>query len=110
MLNASPVMTMIRTADVAKQAHFYAEILGLRIAERAATGEVYLEAGGGTKIGLYAGEPPRADHTLACFAVEDLPAAVHQLEGQGIATTPSPDGRCAFFRDPDGNWLAIGSR
>ena len=121
MLRDFSVMTMIRCGDVQKQRAFYGEVLGLREVERLDSGETIFEAGNGTRIGLYPGERSKADHTVAAFTVRDIKGVIKALKGRGVVfedyDTPNfktvdhvaTDGKskCAWFRDPEGNFLAV---
>jgi catechol 2,3-dioxygenase-like lactoylglutathione lyase family enzyme len=116
------VATMIRCKDLTVQKRFYTEVLGLRINRTYPSGEIMLEAGKGTELGLYPGEPSKADHTVACFTVDDIDAVIKVLEAKGVkfadfdlpgfktvnhvVTTDGHKG--AWFQDPEGNFIGVG--
>ena len=114
-------------SDYPRSKRFYTEVLGLRViaetyrAERdswkldLALGEVQLE------LFSFPAAPPRPSYPEAlglrhlAFAVEDLEAAVAELEGQGVRCEAIRcDGltgkRFTFFADPDGLPLELYER
>ena len=121
MLGDASVTTNIRCQDIKKQQQFYGEVLGLKTVERLPNGEVELEAGKGTRVHLYPGERTKAEHTLASFQVRDIESEIKSLEARGVTfedydrpdfktvnhIATSPVGKCAWFRDPEGNYLCI---
>jgi catechol 2,3-dioxygenase-like lactoylglutathione lyase family enzyme len=124
MLANAPVVTTIRCADMKQQQRFYGEVLGLKPVQRYESGEVMFEAGGGTRICLYPGPALHAEHTLASFSVDNLEAEMKTLEARGVVfedfdlpdlktvdhISTSPEGRCAWFRDPERNYLCLNQR
>ena len=117
-----PLTTMLRCQDLTAQKRFYAEVLGLKIVQTYPSGEVFLEAGNGTRLGLYPGERSKADHTIACFTVDDIEAVVKQLaaKGQKLMDYDAPgfktvnhiltmEGhKAAWLQDPEGNFIGLG--
>lgn len=108
--------SIIYVADLPAMARFYNEILGLPIGEQnarfvafgGAAAPLALEAGGPTVSG------PRAkdqNPTLFQFAVPDIAAAVNSLTERGLPIEGEIRrggfGALAFFRDPEGNRLAL---
>lgn len=107
--------------DVAEARTFYAETLGLDVADRPEGLEITLA--GGARLFLY----PKPDHqpatfTVLNFVVDDVDAAVDELsrrgvrfehydepsmktDAKGIARGDGPT--IAWFRDPSGNFLSI---
>jgi predicted enzyme related to lactoylglutathione lyase len=110
----------VNDTDAAKQ--FYGGTLGLEVAE-GPMGTLELSLPGGAKVMMY----PKPDHqpatfTILNFAVEDVEAAVDQLNGRGVQTKiyddpdlPTDDKGImrgngpdiAWFKDPAGNVLAV---
>jgi len=123
MLGDARVDATIPTADLDRARDFYGGTLGLRPTDRALRGrEVVYDCGGGTRLLLYERQKTgTADHTLAHFIVDDLEATVQTLRGRGVTfeeydlpdiTTVDgvatfADFKAAWFRDPDGNIIAI---
>ena len=108
--------SIIYVADLPAMARFYSEVLGLPIAERNAR---FVAFGGvAAPLALEAGGPPVSgprtkEHnpTLCQFAVADLVAAVTSLAERGVLIEGDIQrggfGALAFFRDPEGNRLAL---
>ncbi len=81
------------------------------------------EAGGGTKIYLYKRGPSKADHTLAGFEVDNVETIVEELTDRGVVfeqydipgylktnqkgIAEMDTEKAAWFKDPDGNILAV---
>ncbi|MEJ3405101.1 VOC family protein [Rathayibacter sp. YIM 133350] len=112
----------VRDVDAARS--FYADVLGLNVED--AMGGISLGIGGGKRVFVYVKpdhEP--ATYTVLNFAVDDIDAAVAELErsgvsllhydgfGQdehGIARPPAGSGGgpdIAWFTDPSGNILSV---
>jgi predicted enzyme related to lactoylglutathione lyase len=108
--------------DTAAAKQFYGGTLGLEVSE-GPMGTLELSLPGGAKVMMY----PKPDHqpatfTILNFAVEDVEAAVDQLNGRGVQTKiyndpdlPTDDKGImrgngpdiAWFKDPAGNVLAV---
>ena len=108
--------------DTAAAKQFYGGTLGLEVTE-GPMGTLELSLPGGAKVMMY----PKPDHepatfTILNFAVEDVEAAVDQLNGRGVQTKiyndpdlPTDDKGImrgngpdiAWFKDPAGNVLAV---
>lgn len=106
--------------DIERARSFYIETLGLEVAVEMGPGFI-VDCGGGTHCFVYEkGEHVPAQHTVLNFMVDDLEAAVDDLAERGVPMTP-PQGMeanekgismggpapIAWFKDPDGNWLAV---
>jgi catechol 2,3-dioxygenase-like lactoylglutathione lyase family enzyme len=122
MINDRKVYATIPASDIDRAKRWYAEKLGLKPARENAAGIVY-ELGGGTGFLLYqtpnAGKAP---NTLMSFEAKDIVADVRALKQRGvtfeeydmpglktidsIATLGNLRG--AWFKDSEGNILAIG--
>lgn len=111
-------------SDYARSRHFYVDLLGFEVIR-----ENYRENRDDYKIDLRCGEqeielfiikdaPKRASYPEAqglrhlAFRVEDVPAAVKELNALGIETEPVridefTNKRMTFFEDPDGLPLEI---
>ena len=108
--------------DTAAAKQFYGGTLGLEVAE-GPMGTLELSLPGGAKVMMY----PKPNHqpaafTILNFAVEDVEAAVDQLNGRGVQTRsyndpglPTDDKGImhgngpdiAWFKDPAGNVLSV---
>jgi len=124
MLGDKPVAPTIPVTDLAKAKAFYQGKLGLSLEKEMPAG-ITFKAGGNTYLYLYKRGQSTADHTLASFLVEDIEAAVNELSAKGIvfeqydfpgfktnekgiAVMGDEGEKGAWFKDPDGNILAIG--
>ncbi len=124
LLTSAPISCTLTTTNLANCREFYEKKLGLRVASAESDG-IEFACGDGTHLYVYQrSEAPRATNTVASFKVPDLKAAVTSLRNQGIkfeeydlpglktvngiATTGNWS--AAWFKDPDGNILAIGNR
>ena len=114
----------IAVSDIERAKEFYGGTLGLKVSEDRADGILY-EAGGGTALLVYPSQfAGTAESTYMGFDVDDVEEAVEELRGRGvvfedydlpglktvngIAEIEGVKG--AWFKDPDGNILALGQR
>ncbi len=130
MLKSGAVATRIPARDLERARAFYADKLGLEPSEERPGGLLYRCARGEFALFQSAGAPS-GSHTQMSWDVDDIDAAVAQLKGRGVVfeeydlpglTTvggiaevsgnyPSKGGigeRGAWFKDSEGNLLAIG--
>ena len=91
---------------------FYTEALGLTVLPRPdfGFGGAWLDAGGQQVHLMESDEPrPKGDHFA--IRVDDLDAAVADLQGRGVEVHPVPHmqgaGRQAFLHDPSGNFIEL---
>ena len=125
MLERSRPFGGVSVDDVEAARRFYGEVLGFRITDRTGGLEVALPGGG--LLWVY----PKRDHvpatfTVLNFAVDDIDAAVAELNAKGVSTRIYDDpslptdetgvlrGRAhghgpdiAWFTDPAGNVLSV---
>lgn len=122
MFSESAAFSGFGVTDVDAARAFYAEILGLSV-ELNEMGILDIELGSGAHVIAY----PKPDHepagfTILNFPVDDVEAAVDELNARGVVTKiyTQPDfgtdekgisrGRgpdIAWFRDPAGNVLSV---
>ncbi|MFH0518005.1 VOC family protein [Streptomyces sp. M41] len=126
MLGQSQAFSGFSVDDLDAARRFYGEVLGLEVAE---TGEgemrmLTLRLGGGASVFVY----PKEQHTAATFTilnfpVDDIEAAVAELERRGVTLVRYPGfdhddkgivrvgnggpAAIAWFTDPAGNVLAV---
>lgn len=122
MLAESQVFATIAVKDIATAKKFYGETLGLKQTGENMGGVTY--ESGGSKLFVY--QSPTAgtgQATCASWEVKDIEATAKELAGKGIVFEhyDMPGGtregdihvmgpmKAAWFKDPDGNILAIGS-
>lgn len=124
MLNDYPVYATIATGDLARARAFYEKTLGFSPEMEDAAGGV-LYRSGGTRFLLYASEfAGGATQTVATWMVDDADAAVAELAGRGVTfeqydlpglktdergIAELGPFRGAWFKDPDGNILNVGT-
>jgi catechol 2,3-dioxygenase-like lactoylglutathione lyase family enzyme len=126
MLAQAKMEAIVPVTDLDRAVDFYGNTLGLELVERLEdipeNPEARFRLGEGT-LAVYksvgAGE---SKHTLAAFVVDDIEAAADGLRERGVTLEDYdlPDlktehgiatigkTRAGWFRDPDGNILAIG--
>jgi catechol 2,3-dioxygenase-like lactoylglutathione lyase family enzyme len=124
MFESATAHATIAVSDVDRAKKFYGEILGFKIKDDRSDGMTY-ETGGGTWFLVYPSQfAGTAKSTYMSFDVEDLDAAVKELRERGVVFEEydmpglkTIDGiaeiqgvRGAWFKDPDGNILAVGQR
>jgi catechol 2,3-dioxygenase-like lactoylglutathione lyase family enzyme len=116
MLGNVRVAALLPTTDMERAKDFYGNTLGLKLLP--IEGPVVYEAGAGSTLELlYRSEPTKAEHTVAAFRVPDIAGAVAKLEASGVvfedyegaenhvlAFGPT---KLAWFKDPDGNLVAL---
>jgi len=107
----------INTKDVERATAFYQDKLGLKLLFRAPPGLAFFDCGG-VRLMLSRAEKPEFDHpsSVLYFAVLDIHAAYRKLkesevrfedEPHMIARMPAHDLWMTFFRDSEGNSLAL---
>jgi catechol 2,3-dioxygenase-like lactoylglutathione lyase family enzyme len=121
MLQKSPMYSYIPVKDVGRARQFYEQKLGFRPGRETAGGVVY-EFGAHTACFLY--PTPNAGTSKASQAfwqVDDIEREVAELKGKGVKfeeyDTPgmktkggiatAGGAKSAWFRDPDGNIMAL---
>jgi catechol 2,3-dioxygenase-like lactoylglutathione lyase family enzyme len=119
------VEAIVAVSDMAKAKEFYEGKLGLKGGPEVADGGVTYECGGGTSIHIYPSEHAGGSgSTLAAWETDDVGGAVDDLASQGVeferydqdpiktdekGIAHFGDDQIAWFKDPDGNILAVGS-
>lgn len=114
---------VICSTDLERSRAFYEEQVGLTLSPETIKNHLLFECGDGTTLLVY-GRPSenKADHTQVRFWTDDVAVDVSRLKGRGVvfeeydyptlktvesvATTPGI-GSSAWFKDPDGNTIAL---
>jgi catechol 2,3-dioxygenase-like lactoylglutathione lyase family enzyme len=125
MLEQSSTFSGISVDDLDAARHFYGEVLGFATTEE--SGGFSVDLPGGARLWVY-GKPNHepATFTVLDFVVDDIDAAVDELNAGGVSTTIYPPGQfwtdekgiqrgrsanrgpdIAWFKDPAGNVLAV---
>ncbi len=123
MLADAVLVTILPAVDLRRAKEFYTEKIGLKISEESPKGLVFESENGGPDLYIYKRGPTKADHTVAGFIVKDVEKEVKELKERGVVfeeyNTPetktvnsiaSKDkGKSAWFKDTEGNIIAIAS-
>ena len=107
----------IRAHDVERAAAFYENVLGLKLLFKAPPGLAFFDCGG-VRLILDHPEKPEFDHdsSILYFSVPDIQASYSKLKMQNvkfedephmIARMPDHDLWMTFFRDSEGNLMAL---
>jgi catechol 2,3-dioxygenase-like lactoylglutathione lyase family enzyme len=124
MIESATAHATIAVTDIDRAKKFYGEILGFKSQEERSDGVIYA-GGGGTWFLVYPSQFAGTNKaTCMTFEVQDLDGTVKELRDRGIVFEEydfpglkTVDGiaeiqgeRGAWFKDPDGNILAVGQR
>ena len=124
MIESATAHATIAVTDIDRAKKFYGEILGFKSQEERSDGVTYA-AGGGTWFLVYPSQFAGTNKaTGMTFEVQDLDGTVKELRDRGVVFEEydfpglkTVDGiaeiqgeRGAWFKDPDGNILAVGQR
>jgi predicted enzyme related to lactoylglutathione lyase len=107
----------INVHDIARAVGFYRDALGIRFLFQAGPKMAFFDCGG-VRLMLALPERPEFDHpsSVFYFQVADIQMVTETLQARGvlfegephvIAAMPDHDLWMAFFRDADGNLLAL---
>jgi methylmalonyl-CoA/ethylmalonyl-CoA epimerase len=107
----------MRAHDVDRAASFYQDVLGLKLLFKAPPNLAFFDCGG-VRLMIDKPEKPEFDHpgSILYFAVADIQAGHAKMKDQGvkfedephlIARLPDHDLWMTFFRDSEGNLLAL---
>lgn len=123
MFAKSDAVPMIAVKDLARAKKFYEGTLGLKQVD-AMGEEVIVFESGHSKLNVYRSEFAGTNKATAlCWAVDDVDATVEKLKAKGVTfehydmkemkregdVYSMGEFRTAWFKDPDGNILNIGS-
>ena len=120
LLSAQPVIGFAATTDPARARAFYGFALGLAMMEETAEAMVFDAGGTMLRVQKVRGFVP-LPHPIVGWRVDDIVLAARGLAARGVAcelrSGPLPDEsgpwagppglRVLWFRDPDGNILAL---
>jgi catechol 2,3-dioxygenase-like lactoylglutathione lyase family enzyme len=124
MLGRNRISAVLVSTDLVASQAFYQDMIGLTPSPETIKNHLVFECGNGTTLLIYgrgnAGN--QADHTQVRFWSTDIAADVAELVQRGVVfeeydsetfttvdhvvTTPGI-GRSAWFKDPDGNTIAV---
>ena len=123
MIGNNRISAVLVSTDLVKSQAFYEELVGLTLSPETIKNHLLFDCGNGTSLLIY-GRPKgnSADHTQVRFWSADVAADVAELAGRGVVfeeydmenfktvdhVVTSPGiGRSAWFKDPDGNTIAL---
>jgi catechol 2,3-dioxygenase-like lactoylglutathione lyase family enzyme len=127
MLTNAQVEAVIPVSDIEEALSFYGGKLGLEVLERMDdlpdNPEIRFRVGNGVLAAYKSVGAGQSRHTLLSFVVDDVRSTVAALRERGVTfeeyDTPDikteggiaemGDAIAAWFKDPDGNILAVGS-
>ena len=123
MAGANRASAVICSTDLARSRDFYEKSVGLSLSPETITNHLLFECGDGTTLLVYGRpSPSTADHTQVRFWSDDVEADAAALAARGVVfeeydfptlktvggiATTAGIGRSAWFKDPDGNTLAL---
>jgi predicted enzyme related to lactoylglutathione lyase len=112
----------VSSTDLERSRGFYEDRVGLTVSAESVPNHLLLEGGDGTTLLIYGRPSPNlADHTQVRFWTKDIAADVQELVARGVEfdlvefgdfkmvdhVLSTPVGRSAWFKDPDGNTIAL---
>lgn len=111
------------STDLARSQAFYEHRVGLKLSPETVRNHLLFECGDRTTLLVYGRPGPgKADHTQVRFWTSDVEADVRDLTARGVTfedydyptlktvnhiATTAGLGKSAWFKDPDGNTLAL---
>jgi catechol 2,3-dioxygenase-like lactoylglutathione lyase family enzyme len=117
------VSAVLCSTDLARSQEFYEQRVGLKLSPETIPNHLLFECGNGTTLLVYGRPgPSHADHTQVRFWTGDVEADVGDLSSRGVifeeydfptlktidhVATTAGVGKSAWFKDPDGNTLAL---
>ncbi len=122
-MKARRVSAVLCSGELGQSRKFYEQVVGLTLSADTIPNHLLFECGDGTTLLVYGRPAPnKADHTQVRFWSDDVERDVRELESRGavfedydfptlktvdhVAAT-SGIGKSAWFKDPDGNTLAL---
>jgi catechol 2,3-dioxygenase-like lactoylglutathione lyase family enzyme len=121
-VGAHRISAVLCSGDLARSQEFYEQVVGLTLSVETITNHLLFECGDGTLLVYGRPTPKTSDHTQVRLWTDDVERDVRELETRGatfedydfptlktvnhVATTPGI-GKSAWFKDPDGNTLAL---
>lgn len=116
------VSAVLCSGDLARSQEFYEHVVGLTLSVETMPNHLLFECGDGTLLVYGRPAPNTADHTQVRLWSDDVERDVRELAARGVifedydfptlktvnhVATTSGIGKSAWFKDPDGNTLAM---
>lgn len=122
MLNQQQVFATLPASDITRARTFYEDTLGFQATNATDVGVSYKAGDGNEFLVFPSSGKPSGNHTQLTFRVDDLDREMRELKERGVRFEAvdmegyDPDTsivqmgtfRGAWFRDPEGNLLAVG--
>lgn len=122
-MNANRISAVLCSADLEQSQTFYEKAVGLTLSADTIPNHLLFQCGDGTTLLVYGRSAAnKADHTQVRFWTDDVERDVRELESRGVVfedydfptlktvdhvATTAGIGKSAWFKDPDGNTLAL---
>ncbi len=123
MMRDNKISAVLVSTDLERAQTWYEDKIGLELSAETIKNHLVFECGGGSSLLIY-GRPSgnSADHTQVRFWTSDIEKDVAELVANGVEfedydtetfktvnhiVTTSGIGRSAWFKDPDGNTIAL---
>ena len=123
MLGNGKVSAVLCSTDLVRSQEFYEQKVGLQLSPETIKNHLLFDCGDGTTLLVYGRPAPnKADHTQVRFWSSDVEADVGELAARGVTfedydfetlktvnhvATTAGIGKSAWFKDPNGNTLAL---
>jgi catechol 2,3-dioxygenase-like lactoylglutathione lyase family enzyme len=116
------ISAVVSSTDLDRSREFYESKVGLTLSSETIPNHLLFEGGGGSTLLVYGRPSPNlADHTQVRLWSADVAADVAELGARGVefdlvefgdfkmsdSVLTTPVGRSAWFKDPDGNTIAL---
>ena len=123
MIANNRISAVLVSTDLARSQEFYENKVGLKLSPKTIKNHLLFDCGDGTTVLIYGrGKGNSADHTQVRFWSNDIHKDVAELVDRGVVfddydmgafktidhvVTTAGIGRSAWFKDPDGNTIAV---
>jgi predicted enzyme related to lactoylglutathione lyase len=123
VVSQNRISAVLCSTDLARSQEFYEQKVGLMLSPETIPNHVLFESADGTSVLIYGRPSPnQADHTQVRFWSTDIERDVRDLLARGVVfedydfptlktvehvATTAGIGKSAWFKDPDGNTLAL---
>ena len=122
MVGSNRISAVLVSTDLDRSQRFYEDQVGLTLSPETIKNHLVFGCGDGSTLLIY-GRPSgnKADHTQVRFWSDDIDKDVAELASKGVVfdeydtdtfktvdhIVTSPIGKSAWFKDPDGNTIAV---
>jgi catechol 2,3-dioxygenase-like lactoylglutathione lyase family enzyme len=123
MIRDNKISAVLVSTDLDRAQRFYQDKVGLTLSPETIKNHLVFQCGDGTSLLIYGRPSPgKADHTQVRFWSADIDKDVAELAANGVEfedydtatfktvnhiVTSAGIGRSAWFKDPDGNTIAL---